>query len=105
MSHQIDVLGSRPWLPCCVEDKKGLFGGLAPAQMGARTFANVTIAASATETPLIVLAQESGQLTLVVRPRGDDDTVSAPPATIEAITGAAGLLRQKKPAYREYRGR
>ena len=108
-SARVIAVGTRvvhePPPPPVGEEKKGLFGGLAPAQMGARTFANVTIAASAAETPLIVLAQESGQLTLVVRPRGDDDAVNAPPATIEAITGAAGLLRQKKPSYREYRGR
>jgi pilus assembly protein CpaB len=91
--------------PQKIKASAGMFGNLSPkALLGSRA-KTVTVALAPSDVQCMVYAQEAGTVTLAVRPAWDDETRELAPATIETVTGTSGLLRQHRPAYREYRGR
>lgn len=87
------------------DPSQGLLGGVAPMLRKESANSTITLAVSPSDAQAIVFAQESGSITIAARARGDDHIENLPPATVEMITGATGLMRQHKPSYREYRGR
>lgn len=64
-----------------------------------------TLATTPEEAQRLVLAQETGTLTVSLRPRGETESkLELPPMTPANLTGLQGLLKQAKPNYMEYRG-
>lgn len=64
-----------------------------------------TLAFTPDEAQRLVLAQETGKLTVSLRPRGETESkLALPPVTPTDLTGLKGLLKQSKPTYMEYRG-
>ena len=64
-----------------------------------------TLAVTPEETQRLVLAQETGSLTVSLRPRGETESkLELQPMTPADLTGIKGLLKQSKPTYMEYHG-
>lgn len=83
--------------------KAGLFDALPAPQ---RDGIEVTLAVSPEEAQAIAYAQESGALSLALRPFGDEEAVSRPAATsISTISAGNGEIMPLRRAYREYRGK
>lgn len=86
--------------------KSGIFGGGAPVLGPSGTQTVVTIAADPAEAQKILFAGQSGAVSLVLRPFGDDGTIEGTePTTISTITGGHDGLIPFKKGYREYKGR
>jgi pilus assembly protein CpaB len=85
--------------------KTGLLDKLEDARSG--TSHSVTLAVTPSQAQDIVLAQETGVITLSLRGIGESEQELNLPATTPAkITGLKSLTKQqKKPRYQEYRGR
>jgi pilus assembly protein CpaB len=87
------------------KNKGGMFGDLNPRALMSSRVKAVTVALPPDDVQRMVYAQEAGTVTLSVRPSWENETRDLAPATIETVTGKSGLLRQHRPAYREYRGK
>lgn len=87
------------------KERGGMFGRLTPRSLAGSRAKTVTVALEPSDVQRMVYAQEAGTVTLSVRPSWEKETRELAPATIETVTGKSGLLRQHRPAYREYRGR
>jgi pilus assembly protein CpaB len=91
------------------KEDKGLFGGGNPmnalGDLGKKK--TVTLALSPEDVQKVVLAQESGTVTLSLRPQWEEDKrLNLEAATPASVTGMRELLRARnKPVYREYRGK
>lgn len=88
-----------------VKERGGMFGSLTPRALGGSRAKTVTVALDPSDVQRMVYAQEAGVVTLSVRPSWENETRELAPAILETVTGKSGLLRQHRPAYREYRGR
>lgn len=91
------------------KEDKGIFGGGNPlggmGDVGKKK--TVTLALAPEDVQRIVLAQESGTITLSLRPQWEaDKKLNLEAATPASVTGMRELLRARnKPVYREYRGK
>jgi len=67
----------------------------------------ITLALDPVDVQKVVLAQESGTITISLRSKWEDvKPMSLEPATPASITGMRELIRERsRPIYREYRGR
>jgi len=88
-----------------MKERGGMFGSLTPRAFGGSRSKTVTVSLDPEDVQRMVYAQESGVITLSVRPSWENETKDLAPATLETVTGKSGLLRQRRPAYREYRGK
>jgi pilus assembly protein CpaB len=72
-----------------------------------KTAKTLTLSLTPDETQKIIFAQENATLNVSLRPRFESDTkLELEPATAETATGRDGLLKgQRRPVYREYKGR
>lgn len=88
--------------------EKGLFnaGSLGALSEGTKK-KTVTLALLPSDVQKLVLAQETGTITLSLRPQWEkDEPLRLEPSTPGSVTGIRELLKMRnRPAYREYRGR
>ncbi len=89
-------------------EDKGLFGGAGLQPIADLTKKmTVTLALTPADAQKLTLAQETGTITLSVRPQWESDKpLKIEPATPASVTGMQELIRSRnRPAYREYRGK
>lgn len=88
--------------------EKGLLGAASLSALGdGMKKKAVTLALIPSDAQKLVLAQETGAITLSLRPQWEkDEPLNLEPATPGSVTGIRELLKARnRPAYREYRGR
>lgn len=103
-----DDLGAGDMItPGSTKNEKGLFGQQQGLPVMGASKKTVTLALTPDDAQKVILAQETGSITLALRPSWEKvEKAELEPATPASVTGIRDLLKARnRPVYREYKGR